>query len=193
MSRYKVAVVVGSLRKESINKKLAQALIKLGAERLDAALLPLDDVPLYNQDVEEAGFPPGAQSFKDGIKAAHGILVVTPEYNRSIPGVLKNAIDWASRPYGQAAWSGKAVGVIGTSTSALATAGAQFATRHTFACLDARVMNLPEAYVRWTDGLVDEGSEVTDEKTKTFLAGYVKKFAAWIEHHEKAPGFNGEA
>jgi len=180
----KIAVIVGSLRRESINRKLAQALAKLAGSRAQFTILKIDDVPLFNQDLEPN--PPAAVTrLKAEIEAADGVLIVTPEYNRSIPGVLKNAIDWASRPYGKNSFNGKPTAAIGASGGAIGTAAAQQHLRSILAYLNVTLMGQPEGYISFKPGLIDDQHNVTDESVRKFLQTYVDAFAAWVERHSK--------
>jgi chromate reductase len=179
MQKFKVAVIVGSNRRDSINRKLAEALAKLGQTKLDFAFVKIDDLPLYNQDLESA-LPANVVRFKSEIAAADGVLFVTPEHNRSIPTVLKNAVDWGARPYGQNAWAGKPVAITGASPGALGAALAQQHLRQILgASLGALVMG-GEAYVSFKPGLVDEKGEIADESTRGFLRGFLDQFAAFL-------------
>lgn len=175
----KVAVIVGSLRAESINRQLAVALSKLAADKLEFALVKIDDVPLYNQDLE-ATLPAPVVRFKAEVEAADALLFVTPEYNRSIPGVMKNLIDWGSRPYGKGSFGGKIAGIVGTSPGAIGTAAAQQDLRKLLTIFNMRLMGQPEIYLQTKPGMFDADGSVTDEGTRKFLQGYVDKFAAFI-------------
>ncbi|MFY9286925.1 MAG: NADPH-dependent FMN reductase [Alphaproteobacteria bacterium] len=178
MSEFKTVIIVGSLRKDSINMKLAKALKKLGEGKFKAEILSID-LPLYNQDLE-TNFPAPAAAFKNAIIAADGVLIVTPEYNRSVPGPLKNAIDWASRPYGKNAFAGKPTAIIGTSSGAIGSACAQQALKPILNYLDVSLMGQPEAYVQFKDGMIDAEGTITAEATQKFLGSYVDKFVAWV-------------
>ena len=178
MSGYQIAVIVGSLRKESFNRRLADAVIRLAPAEFSFKQLKIDDLPLYNQDDDGNQAEP-VKRLKNEIKAAQGLLFVTPEYNRSIPGVLKNAIDHASRPYGDSAWAGKPAGVLGVSPGAAGTAMAQQHLRNVLAYLDMPTLGQPEAFVQWTDGLVTEEGEVGQESRK-FLDGWMAAFLALV-------------
>ncbi len=182
MSQTKIAVLVGSLRKDSFNKKLALALAHLAPEDFTFEHLRIDDLPLYNQD-DDANQAPAVRRLKSEIAAAQGLLFVTPEYNRSMPGVLKNAIDHASRPYGQSAWAGKPAGVIGVSVGALGTALAQQHLRNVLAYLDVPTMGQPEAFVQNKEGLFDDKGHIGIEDTRKFLQGWMDKYVAWIKRH----------
>ena len=180
----KIAVIVGSLRRESINRKLAEALAKLAGPKLEFVFIKIDDLPLFNQDLEAS--PPAAVTrIKGQIDGADGVLIVTPEYNRSIPGVLKNALDWASRPYGKNSFSGKPTAGIGASGGAIGTAAAQQDLRSILAYLNVVLMGQPEAYIQFKQGLVDDQHNVTDESVRKFLQTYVDAFAAWVERYAK--------
>ncbi|NJO22672.1 MAG: NAD(P)H-dependent oxidoreductase [Sphingomonadales bacterium] len=178
----KIAVIVGSLRRESINKKLAHALAKLAKPGTEFTFSKIDDLPLFSQDLEPS--PPAAVTrLKGEIEAADGVLIVTPEYNRSIPGVLKNAIDWASRPYGKNSFAGKPTAAIGTAMGSLGTAAAQQHLRSILAYLHVVLMGQPEGYIVFKQGLVDDSHTVTDENVRKFLQTYMEKFGEWIERH----------
>jgi chromate reductase len=181
MSHYPIAVFVGSLRHESYNRKLATALGKLAPPDLTFSQVRIDKLPLYNQD-DDAAQAAEVRRLKDEIGAAKGLLFVTPEYNRSIPGVLKNAIDHASRPYGQSAWNGKPAGVIGVSVGALGTALAQQHLRNILAYLDVPTLGQPEAFIQAKDGLFDEAGGIGDAG-RQFLQGWMDAFAAWVRSH----------
>ncbi|TAN04128.1 MAG: NAD(P)H-dependent oxidoreductase [Rhodanobacteraceae bacterium] len=174
-----VAVLVGSLRKDSINKKLAHALAKIAGERAEFRFIRIDDLPLYNQDFD-GDYPAVCKRLKDKIKACDSVLFVTPEYNRSMPGVLKNAIDIASRPWGTNSFAGKPGAVIGTSAGAMATALAQQHLRNVCVFLDVPMLQQPEAFVRNSEGLFAADDGVTDESVAKFLANYVDKYLAWV-------------
>jgi chromate reductase len=182
MSKFKVAVIVGSLRRDSINLKLAKAIAKLGKDKFDAIFLQIGDLPLYNQDLE-ASFPAQATRLKEEIQGADAVLFVTPEFNRGMPGPLKNAIDWASRPYGKNAFAGKPAAVCGASPGAIGTACAQHNLRPTLGYLDVILMGQPELYLQFKEGLIDGEGNIGNDDTKKFLQGYVDKFAAWIARH----------
>jgi chromate reductase, NAD(P)H dehydrogenase (quinone) len=178
MAMFKVAVIVGSNRRESVNRRLAQALAKLGADRLAFIFGQIDDLPLYNQDLE-ADLPKSVVRFKSEIAAAEGLLFVTPEHNRSIPSLMKNAIDWGARPYGQNSWSGKPVAITGTSPGALGTAVAQQHLRQVLGSLGMHVMG-GEAYVGFKPGLVDADDAITDDGTRKFLHSFVDQLASHV-------------
>jgi chromate reductase len=173
-----VAVIVGSNRRESINRKLAQALIKLGAGKFDAKIVRIDDLPLYNQD-NEGTLPAEVTRFKDEIKRADGVLIVTPEHNRSAPTVLKNAIDWGARPYGTSVWPGKPGFITGTSPGAIGTALVQANLRTVMLGLGMTLLG-GESYVQFKPNLVDDQGTISDDTTKTFLQDFVDRFATLV-------------
>lgn len=179
MSQTRIAVVIGSLRKESFNHRLALAIAHLAPSDFTFEHLQIDDLPLYNQD-DDRNQAPSVKRLKTEIAAAQGLLFVTPEYNRSIPGVLKNAIDHASRPYGQNAWSGKPAGVIGVSVGQLGTAMAQQHLRNVLAYLDVPTLGQPEAFIQNKEGLFDDKGHA-GESIRPFLQGWVDKYVAWIK------------
>ena len=182
MAQLNIAVVVGSLRKESFNRQLATALAKLAPPDVKFTQLRIDDLPLYNQDDDGQQAAPVLR-LKGEIQAAHGVLFVTAEYNRSIPGVLKNAIDHASRPYGQSAWAGKPAGVIGASVGAIGTALSQQHLRNVLAYLDMPTLGQPEAFIHAKEGLFDADGNV-GEASRKFLQGWVDKYVAWVRQHQ---------
>ncbi len=179
MPSHHIAVIVGSLRRDSFNRKLADAMVRLAPADCAFEQIPIGDLPLYNQD-DDAHPVEAVKRLKAAIGAAHGLLFVTAEYNRSIPGVLKNAIDHASRPYGQNAWAGKPAGVIGASVGALGTAMAQQHLRNVLAYLDVPTMGQPEAFVQAKDGMFDVAGNI-GEGNKKFLQGWMDKYVAWVK------------
>lgn len=181
MKTRQIAVIVGSLRRESFNRMLANALVKLAPADFAFKQLAIGDLPLYNQD-DDADQAAPVKRLKTEIAAAQGLLFVSAEYNRSIPGVLKNAIDHASRPYGQNAWAGKPAGVIGVSVGAIGTATAQQHLRNILAYLDVPVLGQPEAFIQAKDGLFDAGGELGQE-SKVFLQNWMDKYVAWVKRH----------
>lgn len=180
MTTFKVGYLIGSLARESINRKLARALIALAPPNLEFTEIPFGDLPLYSYDYD-ADFPKVAIDFKAAIKQSDAVLFVTPEYNRSIPGGLKNAIDWASRPYGTNSFTHKLSAVIGTSHGAIGTAVAQQSLRSVLGFCNSPQMNAPEAYIQFTPGLITDDGEVTVESTATFLRKYMAEFHDHIE------------
>ncbi len=181
MAQYSIAVVVGSLRRDSFNAKLANALVKLAPAEFSFKTVKISDLPLYNQD-DDGNPAESVKRLKAEITAAQGVLFVTPEYNRSIPGVLKNAIDHASRPYGQSAWSGKPAGVIGVSVGAIGTALAQQHLRTILAYLNMPTLGQPEAFIQAKDGLFDEAGNI-GEGSRKFLQDWMNQYAAWVKKH----------
>lgn len=177
---YRVGYLVGSLSATSINRRLANALIRLAPHDLVFTEVAIRDLPLYNHDAD-GDFPQVALDFKETIAAQDALLFVTPEYNRSIPGGLKNAIDWASRPYGENVIAGKATAVTGASPGLIGTAVAQQQLRSVLSFLQAPQMNAPEAYIQMRPGLIEEDGTVTDEKTETFLRVFMDSFFEFIE------------
>ena len=175
-----VGYVVGSLRKDSYNRKLAQALIRLGPPDFNFKELHIGDLPLYDQD-EDRSQAPEVQRLKSELRAVDAVMFVTPEYNRSIPGVLKNAIDHASRPYGQNAWAGKPAGIIGASIGAIGTAIAQAHLRTVLGYVDMPLLGQPEVYIQVKDGFFDEAGNIANAETKKFLHGWMDKYAAWVK------------
>jgi chromate reductase len=179
MARYKVGYLVGSLATASINRKLARALIKLAPEELEFSEIPFKDLPLYSYDYDD-DYPPVARAFKAAISASDAILFVTPEYNRSIPGGLKNAIDWGSRPYGSNAFTDKPSAVIGTSPGAIGTALAQRDLRGVLTYCNAPQMSAPEAYIQFKPGMITDDGDVTVPSTEEFLRNYMSEFHAFV-------------
>jgi chromate reductase len=182
MRQYRIAVVVGSLRRESFNRVLASAIAKLAPAEFSFQQLRIDDLPLYSQDDDAKPADP-VKRLKSEIAAADGLLFVTPEYNRSIPGVLKNAIDHASRPYGQNAWAGKPAGVLGASIGATGTALAQQHLRNVLAYLDVPTFGQPEAFIQVKEGLFDERGNLANAGTTKFLQSWTDCFVAWVKKH----------
>lgn len=179
----KIAVVVGSLRKDSYNKKLGLALEKLAKGKMEFVFVDISALPLFNQDLE-ANVPDSVTKLKTDIESADGVLFITPEYNRSIPGVLKNAIDWASRPYGQSSWAGKPAAICGTSPGAIGTALAQAHLRTVIGgFLDMPILGQPEMYIAYREENFDADNNVVNESTKKFLQSFVDKFASWVTLH----------
>ena len=181
MSQYQIVVAVGSLRHDSFNRKLANALVKLAPSEFSFSQLQISDLPLYNQD-DDANPAEPVKRLKNQISAAQGLLFVTPEYNRSIPGVLKNAIDHASRPYGENAWAGKPAGVLGASIGATGTALAQQHLRNVLAYLDVPTLGQPEAFIQVREGLFDEAGNI-GEASHEFLQNWMNRYVAWVKKH----------
>lgn len=181
MSQYHIAVIVGSLRKDSFNRSLANAISKLAPTEFTFKQLEIGDLPLYNQD-DDSNPSASVKRLKTDIHAAQGLLFVTPEYNRSLPGVLKNALDHASRPYGQNAWAGKPAGVLGVSVGTIGTAIAQQHLRTILAYLDVPTLGQPEAFIQAKDGLFDESGNIGME-SKAFFQGWIDRYVAWVKRH----------
>ena len=173
-----LAVIVGSNRRQSLNRKLAQALAKLGTGKFEASFVRIDDLPMFNQD-QETDLPAEVVRFKAELAKADGILIVTPEHDRSIPAVLKNTIDWGARPYGQNSWGGKPTFITGTSPGAIGTAIAQQHLRAVMVGLGTTLLG-GEAYITFKPDLVDAQGNVGDESTRTFLQGFVDRFASLV-------------
>ena len=180
MANFKVGYLIGSLARESINRKLAGALVRLAPEGMEMVEIPIRDLPLYSYDYD-ADYPPVARAFKQAIADVDAVLFVTPEYNRSIPGALKNAIDWASRPWGQNSFARKPSGVIGTSPGSIGTAVAQQQLRGVLCFCNSPLMNTIEAYIQFKPGLIDDDGKVTDESTTEFLGNYMKELHLFVE------------
>jgi chromate reductase len=180
---HNVGVIVGSLRRDSINRKLATALMQRAAGRLDCHLIEIGDLPLYNEDLWKPTPPEAVLRLKSEVRAAGAILFVTPEYNRSFPPAVKNVIDWASRPLGDNAWAGKPAGLVGASPGAIGTAVAQGALKSLLNVVDMRLMAQPEVYLTWKDDLVDAGGGFANEKTAAFIDKWIDRFVAWLDRH----------
>lgn len=178
----KIAVFVGSLQVSSFNKKLAKNLEALAPEGVEFDYVDIASLPLFNQDLE-ADFPAAAQAAKDAVAGADGVLFVTPEYNRSIPGVLKNAIDWASRPWGANSFNGKPTGIVGASPSPVGTAVAQSDLRHIGGFLNVKLMGQPELYLANAHEHFDEQGMVV-EGSKNLLKTYIETFSTWVENEK---------
>ena len=181
---FKIAVIVGSLRRESINRRFAHALAKLAEGTLEFQFVELGDLPMYNDDLWQDP-PPAVTRLKHAVESADAVLFVTPGYNRSIPALVKNTIDWGTRPRGKNSWAGKPAGIVGTSGGAIGTAVAQAHLRHVVVVCNMALMPQPEVYFVNKPGLITDAFEVSDEKSREFLAGYVAKFGAWIAQHAK--------
>jgi len=180
-----IGYIVGSISSTSINRRLATALQNLAPEGVELIEIPIKDLPFYSPDYD-AEFPQVAVDFKQAIADVDGVIIVTPEYSRSIPGVLKNALDWSTRPYGQMSFNGKPTAVIGGSIGGVATAAAQQHLRAILGHFNAVTMGQPEGFVQVTPGLITETGEVTDEGTAAFLTGYLEAFNALIARVQHA-------
>jgi chromate reductase len=182
MSQYQIAVVVGSLRRDSFNRQLANGVIALAPPELSFKHVRIDDLPLYNQDDDSSPVDP-VKRLKAEITESQGVLFVTPEYNRSIPGVLKNAIDHASRPYGQSVWAGKPAGVMGASVGAPGTSMAQQHLRNILAYLDMPTLGQPEVFIHVKGGLFDEGGNIANAESRAFLQIWMDRYVTWVKRH----------
>ena len=180
----KVAVIVGSLRKGSFNRKVARAMQAMAPQSLAMEIVEIGQLPLYNEDDDQGDPPQSWVEFRQRLKAADAVLFVTPEYNRSIPGALKNALDVGSRPYGSSAWGGKPGAVISVSPGAIGGFGANHHLRQTFVFLDIPCMQQPEAYLGGiSDAAFDAQGGFADERMRGFVQGFVDAYAGWVEAH----------
>ncbi len=180
MPQYNIAVVVGSLRRDSINQRLAQAVTRLAPPEFTFKIVEIGDLPLYNQDNEADDYAPVTR-LRQEIFAAQGLIFVTPEYNRSIPGVLKNALDHASRPYGKSAWAGKPAGIMGACGGALGTALAQQHLRNILSYLDVPTLSQPELYLSISEGFFDADGNIATESTRQLIQGWMDRYVAWVK------------
>lgn len=180
MSVINVGYFVGSLAKGSLNRLLSKALVRLAPEGLAMTEIPIADLPLYSYDYDP-DYPPVARKLKESVEAADAILFITPEYNRSIPGALKNAIDWASRPYGKNSFTLKPSGVIGTSPGKIGTAIAQQHLRSVLGYCNSPQLNFPEAFIQFAPGMITANGEVTVASTEEFLRGYMREFHKFVD------------
>lgn len=187
MEKFKVGYFVGSLAKASINRKLAQALIRLAPEHLEMKEITFHDLPLYSYDYD-TNYPEVAQSFKKAISEVDAVLFVSPEYNRSIPGGLKNAIDWASRPYGENSFTNKPCAIIGASPGAIGTAVGQQHLKSIMSFCNSPMMNAIEAYIQFTPDLISDDGEISVKATEDFLKNYMEHFADFIDRVHIAYG-----
>jgi chromate reductase len=194
MPTYKIGYFVGSLSSNSINRTLSKALIRLAPEDLEFTEIPIRDLPLYSQDYDE-DFPAAGSALKSSIESSDGILFVSPEYNRSIPGALKNAIDWGSRPWGTNSFARKPTGIIGASPGGIGTAVMQSSMRGVLSFLDAPQLNAPEAYITFKPEVFGEEGEVKDESTASFLRHYMEEYCAFVQRvlYAAGPGHIGDA
>lgn len=177
-----IAVMIGSLRRDSINRKLTAALEKLAGDRLQFHELHIADLPYYNDELWD-DIPEAVARFKDRLGHSDAVLAVTPEYNRSYPGVIKNAIDWGTRPYGQNSWANLPAAITGTSSGAIGTAVAQTRLRGDMLNAGCIVMSQPEAYIQWKPESFTADGSVSDEATRRFLQGFLDAFIGWIDKH----------
>ena len=194
MAAYRIGYFVGSLASNSINRALSKALISVAPKELEFTEIPIRDLPLYNSDFD-ADFPPEGRALKDAIEASDGILFISPEYNRSIPGALKNAIDWGSRPWGTNSFARKPTGIIGASPGGIGTAVMQSSMRSVLSFLYAPQLNSPEAYIRFDSESFGEDGEIKNEDTRTFLAHYMDEYCAFVQRvlSVNAPGHIGDS
>jgi chromate reductase, NAD(P)H dehydrogenase (quinone) len=179
-SKHRVAVLVGSLRRGSFNRMMANAAREVAPASLELVDIEIGSLPLYNQDLEDP-VPAAWKSFRDAVRGCDAVLFVTPEYNRSVPGALKNAIDVGSRPYGQSVWSGKPAAVVSVSPGALGGFGANQHLRQCFVFLDMPVLQQPEAYIGGAGKMFDDEGKMTNDETRAFVKKIMETFAAWIE------------
>jgi chromate reductase len=174
-----VAILVGSFSKNSLNKKLARNLMDIGSALLAFSVVPLEDVPLLNQDLEE-DLPAAVRALQEGVAGADGVLLITPEHNRFMSAIIKNAVDWCSRPYGKGKWVGKPVATAGVSPGAIGTAVGQAHLRALLSSLGARMLPQPEVYLAARPGFFDASGVIADEGSRTFLRSFLTRFADWI-------------
>lgn len=184
MKKFKIAVIVGSLRKESFNLKIAKSIIELAPESMAFDFVSIGDLAMFNEDMEETP-PQEWVDFRKSVRSADGVLFFTPEYNRSVPAVLKNAIDVGSRPYGENSFDGKPAGVVSVSPSAIGAFGANHHLRQSLVFLNMPTMAQPEAYIGGVDKLLDDKGALTDSSTKKFLTDYINAFETWVSAHVK--------
>lgn len=183
MSQITIAAVIGSIRKDSYNRKLADAVLRMAPADFVVRVVQIDDLPVYNQD-DDGAPPPAVSRLKNEIRAASGLIFFTPEHNRSIPTALKNALDHASRPYGQNAWAGKPAGVLGASPGAQGTSMAQQHLRNILAYLDVPTLGQPEVFIQVKEGFFDDKGGIASPETKKFLQGWMDKYAAWVRRFQ---------
>ena len=180
-----IGYIVGSISSTSINRQLGNALAKIAPEGVELVEIPIKDLPFYSPDYD-ADFPQVARDFKKAIDDVDGVIIITPEYSRSIPGVLKNALDWAARPYGQVSFANKPTAAIGTSGGTIATAAAQQHLRSILTHFNAIVLGQPEGFVQWSPGLFTEEGDVSVEATAEFLGGFLGAFVTLVNRVEHA-------
>lgn len=193
MTAYKIGYLIGSLASASINRTLSKALIRLAPDGLEFAEIPIGSLPLYSSDYD-ADYPPEGRAFKEAVEGSDGILIISPEYNRSIPGVLKNAIDWGSRPWGTNSFARKPTGIIGASPGNIGTALMQTSMRAVLSFLDAPQLNSPEAYIKFDQAVFADDGSVSDEQTESFLRHYMEEYGAFVARvlAADAPGHIGD-
>lgn len=184
-SQHDIAVIVGSLRKESFSRKIANALIGLAPSSLKLAIVEIGNLPLYNQDLESGTPPTEWTAFRDRMRPVQGVLFVTPEYNRSVPGVLKNAVDVGSRPYGKSVWDNKPAAVVSVSPGAIGAFGANHHLRQSLVFLNMPTLQMPEAYVGGADKLFDTQGKLINDSTREFLGRFMQAYAGWVEQHAR--------
>ncbi|HEX5280285.1 MAG TPA: NAD(P)H-dependent oxidoreductase [Micropepsaceae bacterium] len=185
-SQQDVAVIIGSLRKESFSRKTANALIALAPASLKLEIVDIGNLPLYNQDLETSTPPAEWTAFRDRIRPVQGVIFVTPEYNRSVPGVLKNALDVGSRPYGKSVWDKKPAAIVSVSPGALGAFGANHHLRQSLVFLNMPPLQMPEAYVGGADKLFDAQGKLSNDSTREFLSKFMQAYAAWLAKHPPA-------
>ena len=182
---YDIAVIVGSLRKDSINRKVANAIVNLAPDNLSFRFVEVGDLPFYDPDLDDENAPEAWKNFRASLAPADGVLFVTPEYNRSVPAALKNALDVGSRPAGESVWSGKAAGIVTGSLGGIGGFGANHHLRQSLTFLDMPAMQQPEAYIGAFGGLFDENDQITNEGTEGFLKKFAQAFSDWVVLHSK--------
>jgi chromate reductase len=179
-TKFEIAVLVGSLRADSVSRKVAGALAALAPESLDLRIVEIGDLPMYNPDADARNPPDSWIEFRQRLRSADGVLFVTPEYNRSVPAVLKNAVDIGSRPYGQSAWNGTPAAIVSTSAGAMGGFGANHHLRQSLVFLNMPTMPQPEAYIGNAEALFDADGRLTDERARGFLRDFIDAFADWV-------------
>ncbi len=182
MAARKIAVIVGSLRKQSFNRKMARALMSLAPAALSCEIVEIRQLPLYDQDGDDEGRAPAEwTAFREKMRPFHGVIFVTPEYNRSMPGALKNALDVGSRPYGKSVWGGKPAAIVSVSPGAIGGFGANHHLRQSLVFLNMPAMQQPEAYIGGAAGLFDDAGALTNENTRGLIQGFMESYARWVD------------